>query len=165
MELRRCRSCKEYLPLSDFYKSKNDKPYNQCKKCQIENDRHKRKKELEQNCGSERVLLLPNQYTDIYQKECVFRIMEILGFKFNSNTNIWSKDGIKDENGNFLNLKKQKIIKGIKGVKIPQEIRDQVIHFYKLGHKQMYIGYKLGISDTSVSKFIKEYEKNKSRLS
>jgi hypothetical protein len=105
-----CKNCDQYKLLTDYYVNKNIKGYaTWCKVC---HNTHTRQKQTEyyqnkykNNGGSERVLAKPNNYTDEYQKEQTFCIMEIMGWNYNEN-GVWSKEGIKDKDNNWTNVKK-----------------------------------------------------------
>lgn len=56
------------------------------------------------NGGSERIPVKPNKYLDEFQKAQTFLVLERLGWVFNEDTGIWSKDGVKDKFGTWLNI-------------------------------------------------------------
>ena len=56
------------------------------------------------NGGCERVALKPNVFFDEFSKAQTFLVLETLGWVFNEDTGIWSKDGVKDKFGNWLNI-------------------------------------------------------------
>jgi hypothetical protein len=105
-----CIDCKLILPLTDYYKnSKSNIPFRRCKKCQSLVNKKGLKEAIELKrveCGgSERVPTKPNTYTDEYQKAQTFWIMELMGWTYNDN-GVWSKDGIKDKDKFWVNVKK-----------------------------------------------------------
>lgn len=79
-----------------------------CKKCYKEYYTNRKLQKLEKNGGATRVRNTPNHYEDEFQKKATFELLHLMGWKFNENNQIWYKDGIKDSNGNFLNLKPAK---------------------------------------------------------
>ena len=110
---RQCKTCEEFKPQEDYYAySKNGGKLlylGVCKKCcnKRETDRKKenRQVELEEQGGSEKVLRYPNQYTDEHQRKFTFKIMEVMGWTFNEENEMWYKPGIKSETGIWTNVK------------------------------------------------------------
>jgi hypothetical protein len=105
-----CKNCNQYKLLTDYYVNKSINGYaTWCKVC---HNGHTRKKQLEyyqnkyeNNGGSERILSKPGTYVDKYQKEQLFWVMELMGWKHNDN-GVFSKDGIKDKDNNWTNVNK-----------------------------------------------------------
>ena len=105
-----CKACNQYKLLTDYYPNKKINGYaSWCKVC---HNAHQYKKQREyydnkfkNNGGSERILTTPGKYVDEYQKEQAFWVMELMGWKHNEN-GVWSKEGIKDKDKNWPNVKK-----------------------------------------------------------
>jgi len=108
----KCNTCKDWKLKDKFYINTKDKIYShRCRACTRELDHNKRREYLEQSCGSDLVKLKPNQYTDKYQKECTFNLMQQLGYTFDEPTGIWIKEGwkeIKDGKAFFPKINKPK---------------------------------------------------------
>lgn len=105
-----CKNCNQYKLLTEYYVNKKINGYaTWCKVC---HNAHQYKKQREyydnkfkNNGGSERILATPGKYVDEYQKEQAFWVMELMGWKHNEN-GVWSKEGIKDKDKNWPNVKK-----------------------------------------------------------
>lgn len=159
----KCNTCNDWKLVKEFYTGGNDKIYsNRCRVCTKEYEHNKRRQELEQSCGSEKIKTTPNQYMDEYQKKCTFNIMELFGYTFDEATGIWTKEGwkeIKDGKPYFPNIDKTKVYKSKQiGVKITQEMIEEILTLRRLGYGYNKIAARLGISDTSVFKYVKRYE-------
>jgi hypothetical protein len=76
-----------------------------CKDCERINESKKYRQKIEDRGGSERVPPKPNKYNCRIQKEQTFEFLTLLGWKFNQDKGIWFKDGIKTEDGLFINIK------------------------------------------------------------
>ena len=102
-----CYKCSsvENLRFAQGRKNKKKKNLLICKKCYKEYYTNRKLKKLEQNGGATRVRNKPNHYEDEFQKKATFELLNSMGWKFNEQNQIWYKDGIKDSNGNWLNLK------------------------------------------------------------
>jgi hypothetical protein len=120
-----CKNCNQYKLLTDYYVNKGINGYaTWCKVC---HNTHTRQKQIDyyqnkykNNGGSERVLAKPNNYTDEYQKEQTFWIMQVMGWTFNEN-GVWSKDGIKDKDNNWINVKK---VEKVKVERVPRKVKE-----------------------------------------
>ena len=105
-----CKNCNQYKLLTDYYVNKSIKGYaTWCKICHNA-QQHKKQREyydnkFKNNGGSECILSTPGKYKDIYQKEQLFWVLELIGWTHNEN-GVWSKEGIKDKDKNWYNLKK-----------------------------------------------------------
>ena len=105
-----CKNCEEYKLLTDYYVNKKIKGHaTWCKVCHNLHTRIRQREyyqnKYENNGGSECILSKPGTYMDIYQKEQLFWVMELMGWTHNEN-GVWSKDGIKDADKNWTNVKK-----------------------------------------------------------
>lgn len=85
-----------------------------CKDCRCDYESRRNKaKYLEQKYWGKEVRLYgrfqvkdkPNHYCDDQQREEVFNILTLLGWKFNEENGIWFDGKIKDENGNWYNVR------------------------------------------------------------
>ena len=139
-----CKNCNQYKLLTDYYVNKSINGYaTWCKVC---HNGHTRKKQLEyyqnkyeNNGGSERVLSKANNFTDEYQKEQTFWIMELMGWTYNEN-GVWSKEGIKDKDKNWTNVKKVPKKKKEIGIRKSREydvdkmkeLRESGLYFYEI---------------------------------
>jgi predicted transcriptional regulator len=153
----KCNTCHDWKQVKDFYTSKDEIYSNRCRSCTRELDQRKRKEHLEQSCGSEKVKTKPNEYMDEYQKNCTFWMMKTMGYTFDDATGIWIKPGwkeVKDGKPYFPNIGKTKKI----GVKVTQTMIEQMLELRKLGWGYNRIADKIGISDTTVFKYVSRYE-------
>ena len=153
----KCNTCNDWKQVKEFYTSKDEIYSNRCRSCTKELDQRKRREHLEQSCGSDKVYSKPNQYADEYQKECTFNLMTTLGYTYDEPTGIWIKPGWKEvKNGrvHFPTIVKPKQI----GIKITQPMIEQMLELRKLGWGYNRIANKIGISDTSVFKYVSRYE-------
>jgi hypothetical protein len=99
----------------------------------------------------------PNKYTDEYQKACTHELMIVLGYTFDEPTGIWIKPGVKElVNGKlfFPNVCKSKMV----GKKITLSMINEMLRLRKLGYSYNSIADEIGISDTSVFKYVSRYE-------
>jgi len=103
-----CMTCNEVKHFDEFgkYTKYPDKPRSRCRACDkiIENQRYREK--IDMKGGNDRCPPKPNRYADDWQREQTFEFLQLLGWKFNQNKGIWYKDGIKTEDGVFINIKK-----------------------------------------------------------
>lgn len=98
---KKCKMCEKFLPLTDFYQNIHTGYYHsRCKNCHRNYSTQKQKDYYQDKYktkgGSERVLIKPNHYTDIYQEQQTHWVMKLMGWTFNEN-GVWSKEGIKDK--------------------------------------------------------------------
>jgi hypothetical protein len=169
-DYKQCRTCKEWKTKDKFYlhKSKSKSTYLDCKSCcnKVEAARAKvyRQQELEENGGSFRHYKEPNRWIDDIQRDATFDILKAIGWKFNEEKGIWWKEGIKNENGEFLNVKKgQKRIyrktKLIRKSRFTKEIIEDMKHLRNMGKTFQYIADKYECTLPTVYKWI-NYEDN-----
>jgi hypothetical protein len=95
-----CVKCGEEQDIDEYYILKNGKINNQCKTClkEYSNFYHQKKREEEEN---ERVPMQPNRYMNDAQKQDTFKFMQVLGWTFNEEEQIWYKLPLKDKDGKF----------------------------------------------------------------
>jgi hypothetical protein len=106
-----CPCCKKDIPLTGYYDSGKNVKGRYCSSCIRKNQNDKNYKKIMSEGGSERIPVKPNKYVDEYQKAQTFLVLERLGYTFNEDTGIWSKEGVKDKFGNWLNIIPQPKIK------------------------------------------------------
>lgn len=156
-----CKECNEYKPLEMFHFFNKEKglTFNTCKDCERENDRIYNERIKEENGGSKMVGLKPNTYFDEYQKKNTFEVMTLMGYLFNEEFGIWTKEGvktIKDGKPYFHFLKYHK--KGKKGGIITQTQKEKVIEYNGKGFSKKRISRIMNISENSIYKIIRSYE-------
>lgn len=165
-EYKLCTKCDEFKLLSDFYIHKQtNKHFSICKECQIGSSRVAAKEYWENkrknNGGSEKVRPRPNMYTDQYQKEQTFWVMELMGWTYNDN-GVWSKEGIKDKNKVWDKIPEvPKVVKVKKGPRPSavldmdkvRELREQGLTFNKIGEI-------FKVSGTTIIKYFYKDEEN-----
>jgi hypothetical protein len=169
---RQCKTCKEFKELDKFYKqTKTKKAFLDCKSCmnkaEYKKYKSKRAKEIEKNGGSLSHYVQPNKWMDEYQRESTFNILKAIGWSFNEEKGIWWKEGIKTEDGIFINVKYKspldKINKKYLFGEYPESIRSEkqkelfnsMIDLRSKGMSFQSIANKLGVSDTTVHKWLK----------
>ena len=153
----KCNTCKDWKLIKEFYTTNNEIYSNRCRVCTKELEHNKRREHLEQSCGSEKIKQKPNQYMDEYQKKCTFWMMELMGYTFDEVTGIWIKPNwkeVKDGKAFFPNIGKTRKI----GIKVTQTMIEQMLELRKLGWGYNRIADKIGISDTTVFKYVSRYE-------
>lgn len=158
-----CYECKEILSITRFYKSVNGGLFKRCKTCHNKNAKQKQdeahKIKMRENGGSERVKTKPNEYMDVYQKAQTFWLMELIGWKYNDN-GVWSKEGIKDKDKNWVNVKKKvKIEIPVEPKRKFNRFAEEMYELYKGGMIFKDIGVQFGCSKTTAMKVVREYEK------
>jgi hypothetical protein len=152
----KCNTCAKWKLIDEFYTSKDKIYNNRCKLCSKELDKSKRLEELQESCGSDRISPIPNNYTDEFQKNCTFNLMEQLGYIYDEPTGIWTKPGWKeivDGKPYFPHVYKIKKV----GIKITETLIERMVQYNKLGWTRNRIAEELGISDITVYKYLKIY--------
>ena len=157
-----CIDCKEYkLLMVDFYLHKGLKPITKrCKDCQRVLDQKEADEYKKENGGSLMVPQRPNVYFDKYQKENTFQLMDIMGYLFDEDTGIWYKPGVKeivDGKPKFLKIKKHKR-KRLR--RINPDLWKQMIELRNKNMTYVQIADILNLSDTTIRKYIIEYEQS-----
>ena len=100
-----CNKCKQLKSIQDFYASKKKYVSGTCKECYNKLEKIKYYEYKEDNCGGARILQKPNLYANTAQKNCLFQLMESMGFKFNQEKQIWWKPSFRTEDGIFIKVK------------------------------------------------------------
>jgi hypothetical protein len=160
---KKCSCCKEYKHLDDYYfhQKKKGIRFADCADCHREKDKKEREEYLKNNGGSDKILRLPNQYVDEYQRHQTFQVMDSLGYNFNEEHGVWLKDGIKSlrDNKPYFHFLKEgnKTTRG-RGKKISQLLIDKVLLYRSKGYSMGKISLMTGVSDSSICKIIKKYE-------
>jgi hypothetical protein len=163
-DYKRCTVCNEWKHVEDYYyhSKKTGAKFSDCIECHKIKDKREHEEYLENNGGHDRILTKPNQYMDEIQKKQTFCVMEVLGYTFNEEHNIWLKEGVKtieNDNIKFHFLKYSRKPHRGKGMKISQTLKDRVIFYREKGYSMGRISLITGISDSSICKIINEYEK------
>lgn len=158
MELKFCRTCHQDIPIENFYKSKAGKVYSRCRLCSIEYERRTRYKRTKDIYGSTLVPSEPGVYADEVQQKHVQEFLELIGFKYNQEKKFWYKEGYRDVNGMFKNVKPFKRRRQGRRY-IPQSTKLKVIYMHNRGISGLEISRRLGVSDTYVYKVIKDEKK------
>lgn len=155
---KKCNTCNDWKEISDYYQTATGRIYsNRCRICTKKLDDERRDRKLINNCGGEKVPPRPNVYTDKYQKQCTFEMLETLGYTFDEPTGVWVKAGYKE-------IKDGKII--FPTLNLTHEVRrkitptklDRIITLREQGLSYEKIAEELGISDTTVYKQIKKWK-------
>jgi len=149
-----CKRCDSYLEPEDFYPSKLKKKYINCKKCCSEVEKETYTYAKDNPCGSSRVPSKPNKFADEAQKNCTHEFLKLMGWKYNEINGIWWREGFKDENGKFLNIKYSK---HRTNKKITEEMKLEVVRLLKEGYMNKQIKVMTGVSLPSITQ-IKQNE-------
>ena len=154
---KKCIVCEEVKEINEFTKSLLGKPYKTCKICT--RIRHRKTTELNKNLsgGSERVAYKPNQYYDEYQKAQTFEFLLLCGWKFTDG--IWWKEGIKNEDGTFINVKPDKVRKKTKHQTNVRRLTiyenaDKIMEYFRNGMPYKEIADIYNCSHTSIRRLI-----------
>jgi hypothetical protein len=127
----------------------------------------KRAEEIEKNGGSLSHYEQPNKWVDDYQRDATHNILKALGWSFNEKNAIWWKDGIKTEDGVFINIKYKSKLNKINRKYLfgeyPESIRSEkqkelfgsIIDLRTKGMSLKKIAVELGISESTVHKWLK----------
>lgn len=150
-EYRKCNTCFEYKLIAEGYYLRTDGSVylNRCKECERALEHKRRELELSQTCGSDRVKVKPNEYTDEYQRACTFDLMEKLGYTFDDNTGIWIKPNwkeVKDGKPYFPKILTYLSPKS----KMTKDMFEQMVHYHQLGKNNKWIGKKLKVSGSTI---------------
>lgn len=167
---KKCRTCQEYVHVDNYYhhKSRAKTSYLDCKTCihKVENQKYKiiRENRRIENGGSSKHFQKPNKWVDDLQRESTFNILKAIGWNFNEDKGIWWKEGIKNQDGIFINVKsKGAINKRYLFGEYPESIRTEkqkdmfndMLQLRLNGDTYETIANKLGISDSTVYKWLK----------
>ena len=158
-EYKECTICKESkLIATDFYINEKGKLNSlRCKTCYRKIRRDKYHKKVAEECGGKRVPATPNKYMGKNQKKCTFELMEILGYTFDKESGIWIKPGWKEVKYGkpvFLKIKRKRKT----NYKVTKELIDRMLELRAKGFSFKGIARLLDISNTSVHKYVRQYE-------
>jgi hypothetical protein len=165
---KKCIKCLEYLLIdSNFYVyKKNNWIASTCKQCQKRID----KENYQRTIGTSNLYpMRPNEYHDEEQRLATFGIMERMGFTFNKDKGIWWKDGFRTEDGIFMNVtgtkrKKHDTTNRHLTYKQKMLLIERAIAYRRVGRSMLHIAEILGIAETTVTRWIKDYEESKYKL-
>lgn len=106
IETKYCPQCKKDIPLSGYYESNiaNGRPCTSCVRKQYQDSKYKKVMSEE---GSSLIKKQPGEWYDDITKNQVHMVLEILGWTYNEDTNIFSKEGVKDKFGTWLTFTPQ----------------------------------------------------------
>lgn len=166
----KCNKSKEEDEFNKYWHSTFKKHYvrGYCIQCEYKrkNEYRRRMREVMNNpddywgATGDDYLKEPNQYIDENQRLSVFRVMKLLGWKFNPNLGIWYKEPLKLKDGTFPNLKE-----GPKFAKsIPQQKIDRIRELFAQGMKVYQISKEVGVHNSTAYKYChpdKNYKKTK----
>lgn len=99
-----CITCEKWVPYDpEHWHMRNGKTHsNHCKECFNKQSRERARKTRETDFDNWIVYQEPYKYKNERQKQQTEEFLTKIGWEFNPNNGIWYKDGIKDENGNWL---------------------------------------------------------------
>ena len=153
---KKCTNCITWKTLDQYYQYKN-KAFTKCMECERQQSRKEAKERLEENGGSLRIKVNPNEYVDEYQRKNVFELMTLLGYLFNEENGIWYKEPWKTKDGKFPLIKPptRKIVK----TNIPKEVKKKIIEYRLKNYTIGKISAVLNVSETSVWKICQNISK------
>jgi hypothetical protein len=163
-----CSDCYEVKQLDNFYLNAYKNPMKKCKSCYNNNYKKNSDEYNKDRGGSERVMLKPNTYTDIWQKEHVFSVMNAFGWIFDEPTGIWNKPGFK-ENGVFIHItptEKPKRKSGVRGGGRKRKSgvynnAEDIVKLIEKGHTYKDVGETYGCSTSLIRTVITKYRNEK----
>ena len=108
-----CRKCKIWKNIeTEWYLSNHKHTFPECKICTLETEKikteQKRQMYLEENCGGNKVRVIPGTYVDEFQKDCVCSIMNAMGWQLHEENNVWWKEGFKTQDAVWLKFNNNK---------------------------------------------------------
>jgi hypothetical protein len=115
-KLKRCIKCQIVRDANDYYNTRAV-----CKECVKEHERSYRrtreaKLKLERGLGIQRVIKSkPGEYNNEYEQIATKELLTSIGWSFNEENNIFYKEGIKDKNGKWDNVKEDTPTISIRG--------------------------------------------------
>lgn len=153
-----CIVCEQVKLLVDFYNYKslvpNDKRRKICRICTatIERERKGNRREAKGEVVPEK----PNTYNSEEQKNLSFELMQALGFTFQPDTGIWTKEGFRNEDGTFYRIEEKKRIEREKRLEEVKEmsIWEKIRYLREEGFSIIKISEFTGINYTAVHKFL-----------
>ena len=182
MTYKECGKCGEYLPIEEFYQTKKTKTksvyiFPRCIQCCREEEQQKERDRIEEQGGSNRVLLKPNKYVDDIQRQQTFQFLTLLGWKFNEENGVWYDDIKKTKDGEFIGVLKKSSNRTICGQEVtftletlpdyrfkrnrnslPQEIQRAILINYYIDMENQYeISRKYNTSHQNIANIIKRF--------
>jgi hypothetical protein len=167
----KCNKSKEEDEFNTYWHSTFKKHYTRgyCIECEYKkkNEYKRRMREVMNNpddywgATGDDYLKNPNEYIDENQRLSVFRVMKLLGWKFNQNSGIWYKEPLKLKDGTFPNLKK---FERPHNRSIKTETINQIREFFKEGHKVHQIAKMCNVHPSTAYRYCHSdlnYKKNK----
>jgi len=153
---KKCNTCSIWKTLDQYYQYKH-KHWSKCIECEREQSRKEAQERLEENGGSLRIKINPNEYIDEYQRKNVFELMTLLGYLFNEEKGIWYKEPWKTKDGEFPLLKtpSRKLVK----TNIPKEVKLKIVEYRLKNYSIGKISAVLNVSETSVWKICQNISK------
>ena len=153
---KKCGGCSTWKTQEQYYQYKN-KPFAKCIECEREQSRKEARERLEDNGGSLRLKVHPNEYQDEYQRKNVFELMTLFGYLFNEEKGIWYKEPWKTKDGEFPLIKTptKKLVK----TNIPKEVKEKIVEYRKLNYSIGKISAIVNVSETSVWKICQNISK------
>ena len=170
-DYKQCPNCKEWKYKDQYYvntlnSKKEERIWGRCKPCQKIYDKEKSYREMIQNGGPQLLLQKPNCYSNDYQREITFKLMQSMGWKFNEEKGIWWKEGIKTEQGVFINIVDKKQIQPKIPTKYDNVVRHksaehskEIYELRKQGHTLDELARDFKTSPPTIMKIIRLYEK------
>ena len=159
-----CRTCQQFKLKTEYYCYNNTgkKSYLDCRICinkkEVIRSRKDREKELVENGGSLNHRQNPGEWVDDYQKEATYNILKAIGWKLNEDNGIWWKDGIKTNDGVFINIKTKPLsfenYPSVISTPRKKKIFDKAVELRKQGKSYKYISNEVGLSDTTILKWL-----------
>ena len=169
-ECNKCGKTKDASEFSTYWHSTHGKHYTRgyCRECEYTyKNKHRRDmrailKNPDDYWGdTDDYLKYPNQYINENQRLSVFRVMKLMGWKFNVQDGIWYKPPFKLKDGTFPNLKESD--KNINR-KVSKEIIAKIRELHSKGVKNWEIAKECGVHSSSAYKYSNSdpnYKKNK----
>lgn len=155
----KCQQSKDESEFNTYWHSTFQKHYTRgyCIQCEYgrKNEYRRKMREVMNNqedywgATGDDYLKNPNEYIDENQRLSVFRVMKLLGWKFNPNLGIWYKEPLKLKDGTFPNIKKvEKTNRSI-----PKETIDKIRELHQQGKKNWEIARICGVHSSTAYKY------------
>jgi len=156
-----CVTCLVVKTVDDFYKNRLV-----CKKCCTDMEKKsyqdKTYQRLNDNGGSLRVPIKPGNFHDEYQRHYTHEILLSMGWKLNEENGMWWKEGIKNKDGIFTDVRKPLPTKhNLKYFTLEEKLEKIIIIIEqrRKGKTYVEIGKIIDVSAPTACKWLKQYEK------